>query len=287
MKRVGFIVQGTPPAGPPPDVAQAFRAHGWYEGQNIEFLRRGAKKPEELQAIAAEFVALRLDLVITDGTATAQAMQKATRTIPVFFNVAVDPVASGLVADLRHPGGNLTGNYNGLYNGKMLQLIKEVQPRASLVIYPVSNVARDATTAAKTLGMVARGIEVAGPEDLDRLFAEIQRERADALIIPPLPWLRPHILRRIADDLLARKLPAIGPDRDFVRNGGLMSFGPKSSSAHVVARIDKLLRGANPAETAVESPTEFDVAMNLKTAAAIGVTIPSAVLLRADHVIRE
>src|SRR4030095_8046939 len=110
-------------------------------------------------------------------------------------------------------------------------------PRARLVVYPVAKVAPDATTAARTLGLVARGIDVAGPQDLDRLFAEIQRLRAAALIIPPLPWLRPHMLRRIADDLLARKLPAIGPERDFVRTGGLMSFGAKWSPAHIVARL--------------------------------------------------
>lgn len=286
MMRVGLIFPGTALVGPPPELAQAFRAYGWIEGQTIEFERRGAQRPEELSAIAAEFVALGLDLVFANGTLAARAMQQATRTIPIIFYVAVDPVESGLVAHLARPGGNLTGFFEGLYDGRMLQLIKEVQPQARLVIYPVAKVGRDAAAAAQALGLVARGIGIAGPEEFERFFAELRSARGDALVIPPIPWLRSHMWQRIANELIALKLPAIGADRDFVRTGGLMSFGPKWKPSRSVAQMDKVLRGGNPAEIPVEYPTEFELAVNLKTAAAIGVTVPTTVLLRADDVIR-
>ena len=201
--------------------------------------------------------------------------------------MAVDPVESGLVAHLARPGGNLTGFFEGLYDGRMLQLIKEVQPQARLVIYPVAKVGRDAAAAAQALGLVARGIGIAGPEEFERFFAELRSARGDALVIPPIPWLRAHMWQRIASELIALKLPAIGANREFVRTGGLMSFGPKWTQWRSVAQMDKVLRGGNPAEIPVEYPTEFDLAINLKTAAAIGVTVPAAVLLRADDVIRE
>ena len=284
MMRVGVLFEGSALAGPDPAVAEAFRSHGWIEGQNIEFQRRGTKRAEELSTVARELVALQPDLVIAFGTPAARAMQQATRTIPIFFNVEADPVASGLVANLARPGGNLTGFCDGLYDSKMLQLIKEIQPQARLVIYMASRVAPDAVAAAQALGMVARGI-VAGPEDLDQFFTELRSFRPDAVIIPSHPWLRSHMWQRISNHLIALKLPAIGPDRDFVKTGGLMSFGPKSSRRGV-AQLDRLLRGANPADIPVELPTEFDFTINLKTAAAIGVTIPASVQIRADYVIR-
>jgi len=287
MMRVGVIFQGAALAGPDPKVAEAFRAYGWIEGQTIEFHRRGTQRADELPGIAREFVALGLDAVIAMGTPAARAMQQATRTIPILFNVGADPVASGLVASLARPGGNLTGFCEGLYDGKMLQLIKEVQPEASLVIYPQASVARDVVAAAQALGIVARGIAVAGPEGLDDFFTELRSARADAVIIPPHPWIRSHMWQRIANDLIALKLPAIGPDRDFVKTGGLMSFGPKFSPARAVVQLDRVLRGANPAEIPVELPTEFDFAINLKTAAAIDVIIPTSLQIRADEVIRS
>jgi putative tryptophan/tyrosine transport system substrate-binding protein len=283
MMRVGVLFEGSALAGPDPAVAEAFRAYGWVEGQNIEFQRRGAKGTE-LPAVARELVASRPDLVIAFGTPAARAMQQATRIIPIFFNVGADPVASGLVATLARPGGNLTGFCEGLYDDKMLQLIKEIRPQARLVIYMAARVAPDAVANAQALGMVARGI-VAGPEELNQFFTELRGTRADAVIIPPNPWIRSHMWQRIANDLIALQVPAIGPDRDFVKTGGLMSFGPKPSHRGV-ARLDKLLRGASPAEMPVELPTEFDFTLNLKTAAAIGVTIPASVQIRADDVIR-
>ncbi len=212
-------------------------------------------------------------------------MQQATTTIPILFNVAADPVASGLVAALARPGGNLTGFCEGLYDGKMLQLVKDIQPQARLVIYPQASVARDVIASAEALGMVVRGIAVAGPEELDHFFTQLRGVHADAVIIPPHTWLRSHMWQRISNHLLALRMPAIGPDRDFVKTGGLMSFGPRYSRRGV-GQLDRLLRGANPAEMPVELPTEFDFTINLKTAAAIGVTIPASVQLRADDVIR-
>jgi len=285
MKRIGVLFDGSALAGPDPAVAEAFRAHGWIEGQNIEFQRRGTKRTDELSTVARELVALQPDLVIAFGTPAARAMQQATQTIPIFFNVEADPVASGLVASLARPGSNLTGFCDGLYDGKMLHLIKEVQPRARVVIYPQTRLARDVIAAAEALGMTARGIAVTGAEDLDHFLTALKGAGADAVIIPPHPWLRSHMWQRISNGLIALKLPAIGLDRDFVKTGGLMSFGPKPTSRGI-AQLDQLLRGGNPAEMPVEFPTEFDFTINLKTAAAIGVTIPASVQLRADDVIR-
>jgi putative ABC transport system substrate-binding protein len=286
MKRVGAIYQGTALAGPDPKVAEALRAYGWIEGQTIEFHRRAGARPEELADIARDFAEQRLDAVIAFGTPAARAMQQATRTIPVLFNVATDPVASGLVTSLAHPGGNLTGFCEGLYDGKMLQLVKEVRPDAVLVVYPQARVAGDVVATARNLGITLRAIDVAGPEDLDPFFIKLRSAPADAVIIPPHPWIRSHMWQRIANDLILLRLPAIGPDRDFVRTGGLMSFSPKPSPRGV-AILDRLLRGANPADIPVELPTEFDLAINLKTAAAIGVAVPISVQMRADHVIRS
>ena len=285
MKRVGAIFQGEALAGPAPKVAEELRKYGWVEGQTIEFQRRGGEGPDGLAEIARDFAAQRLDVVIAFGTPAARAMQRATRTIPILFNVGGDPVASGLVASLARPGGNLTGFCEGLYDGKMLQLIKEIQPKAALVAYPQVGVSRDVVATARALGIVVRAIAVAGPADLDHFFSELRSARADAVIIPPHAWIRSHMWQRIANDLIALRLPAIGPDRDFVTTGGLMSFSPKPS-ARGIAMLDRLLRGADPAEMPVELPTEFDFAINLRTAAAIGVTIPTSVELRADHVIR-
>ena len=286
MKRVGAIFYGTALAGPDPKVAEALRAYGWVEGQTIEFQRRGGARPEELAAIARDFAEQRLDVVIAFGTPAARAMQQATRTIPIVFNVAADPVASGLVASLARPGANLTGFCEGLYDGKMLQLVKEIRPHAALVIYPQPRLQDDVVATARSLGLVVRGIAVAGPEDLDHFFSELGSARADAVIIPPHPWLRSHMWQRVANGLIALRLPAIGPDRDFVKTGGLMSFSPKPSPRGV-AILDRLLRGANPAEIAVELPTEFDLAVNLNTAAVIGVVVPVSVQMRADEVIRS
>lgn len=283
MKRVGVIFQGDALAGPDPQVAEAFRAYGWNEGQTIEFQRRGGARPEDLAAIARDFAAQRLDVVVAFGTPAARAMQQATRAIPIFFSVAADPVASGLVTSLARPGGNLTGFCEGLYDGKMLELVKEIRPDAALVVYPQALLAHDVITTARTLGIRLRAIAVAGPEDLDAFFIELKRARADAVIIPPHPWIRSHMWQRIANELILLRLPAIGHDRDFVRAGGLMSFSPKPSPRGV-AIIDRLLRGANPADIPVELPTEFDLAINLKTADAIGVAIPISVQMRADKV---
>ena len=285
IKRVGVLFQGSALAGPDPAIAESFRAYGWVEGQNIEFQRRGTERPEELPAIARELVALRPDVVIAFGTRAARAMQQATTTIPIFFNVGADPVASGLVATLARPGGNLTGFCEGLYDGKMLQLVKDIQPQARLVIYPQASVAPDVIASAEALGMVVRGIAVAGPDELDHFFTQLRDVHADAVIIPPHAWLRSPMWQRISNHLIALKMPAIGPDRDFVKTGGLMSFGPKYSRRGV-GQLDRLLRGANPADIPVELPTEFDFTINLKTAAAIGVTIPASVQIRADDVIR-
>jgi len=285
LKLVALLVEGPAFTGPSPDVLAEQRRHGWIDGQNVRYERRGFQRPEELPALVAEILAMKPDLVVTYSTPAALAMKQATRTIPVIFNVGIDPVETGLVASLARPGGNLTGFYDGQYDGRKLQLIKEVQPRASLVVYPQKKIDATISDAAQTLGLQVRGIDLVDEHDIERFLVELRHARADAVVVPPLGWLRPTSMVRLAAEFLAAKIPAVGPNQRFADAGGLLAFGPKYSASRGVAQADQILRGANPADLPVELPTEFNLAVNLKTAKAFGLTVPQSLRLRADQII--
>ncbi len=283
-KRIVLLSEG-PYELPPPMVIEGWRARGWIVGQNLFLDRRFAQRPEELPALAAELLAFNPDVIITFGVPAARAMKRATSTIPIIFNVGSDPVEAGLVASLARPGGNLTGYYNGLYDEKKLQYIKEIQPRAKLVAY-LDSVGPRIEHAAHSLGMRAQGVRISGKHELERFFEALRVMRADAVVLPSLTWIRKDSVDLIASRLLSMRLPGIGANRNFAEAGGLMSFGARNPNANIFNLFDKLLRGANPAETPVELPTEFDLVINAVTASAIGLTVPKALELRADHVIR-
>jgi putative ABC transport system substrate-binding protein len=286
---MGHISEGAPMTAPPPVYSEEWRKHGWIEGQTLKIERRFASRPEQLPAFAAELVALKVDLLSTSGIPATAAAKAATRTIPIMFSVYSDPVEAGLVASLPRPGGNLTGIYYGQYDDKRLQLIKEVQPRAKLVIYLSASPHLEATIehSAQALGVRVRGIVCTREEDLDRFFDELRAARADAVVVPFLNWSRADTIVRLASEFLAMKMPAVGLGRNFAKAGGLLSFGPKDEYARQAARMDQLLRGANPAEMPVELPRLFDLVINMKTATALGLKISQPLEYRADHVIRE
>ena len=269
----------------PPGVHAEYERLGWVEGKTVRFEHRSAERPDELPALAGEIVALKPHLVIAFGTPAALAMQRATRRIPVFFILARDPVESGLVASLARPGGNLTGIYNRLFGDKQLQLVKEMVPQAKLVAYP-EKINADIARAARSLGLQVRSIPIESEHDLDRFFAELARARADAVVVPPFPWLSKSGVRRIAQEFLKLKMPAVGSDPMFAVSGGLLVYTPKPIPfAQAMQKIDQLLRGANPAEMPVESPTEFTYVLNESTANALGLAIPGSVRIGAHEVI--
>ena len=270
----------------PPEVHAEYERLGWIEGKNIRFGLRSAARSHELPALAEEIVTLKPDLVFVVGTPAALAMKRATRSIPIYFILAADPVENGLVASLARPGGNLTGVYNRLFDSKQLQLIKEMVPRAKLVVYP-QTVTAGVAHAARSLGMEMRSIPIGNEHDIDGFLAELARARADAVVVPPFPWLSESGIRRLAEMFLKLKMPAIGSSRMFAEAGGLLVYTPKPVPlARSVQMTDQILRGANPAEMPVESPTEFTYVVNERTANAFGLTIPVSVRLGAHEVIR-
>ena len=268
------------------------RTLGWVEGQNFTIETRHASSQDQLPALAAELVRLKVDLILTGGTSAARAAKEATKTIPIVFSLGDDPVGSGLVASFARPGGNLTGFALGLYDEKLLEVLKEGVPGASRVAYaaPARETGARAArlnTAARVLGVEVRRIVVQGPKDFDGFFATAKDLGGHAVLVPNIAWFRPY-LERIGAAAARSRLPAIGYDRQFAESGGLLSYGPESSQnvPRLAAQIDKILKGAKPADLPVEQPTKFELVVNLRTAKAIGLTIPQSVLLRADEVIQ-
>ncbi len=276
--------------------SQAFRRGlrelGYVEGQNLAVEWRFAQRDPD--RLAAELVGLKVDLMVAGGTEAAQAAQRATRTIPVVFPLADEPVALGLVASLARPGGNLTGltSLNVELSAKRLELLREALPKVGRVAvlgarYPLSTLAlREAHVAARTLGIKLQYLEMGGPEDLNGLFAEMLKERAEGLLLLPAPPIATHP-ERIGELARNHRLPGISPVRGFVEHGGLMAYGPNIPEMfHRAATfVDKILKGAKPADLPVEQPTRFELVVNLNTAKALGLTIPRSILIRADQVI--
>ena len=287
--RVGYLNGGS--AGPIPTTRQALGALGYVEGANLVIEARFADaKLDRLPKLAAELVSLKVDLIMTVGTPATRAAKQATATIPIVFSLGADPVQEGLVASFALPGGNLTGFATGLYEEKRLQILKEAVPRLSHVAClcggdPASWAS--ISEAARRLGVRLQLLDVRGPNDLDNAITTAASGPARGLLVPDVQWMA-NETRRIADLAAKRKLPAIASESDFVDAGGLLSYGPQGGQAipHVAAYVDRILKGAKPADLPVERPTKFELAVNLKTAKAIGLTIPPSVLARADEVIQ-
>ena len=294
--RIGFISNASPTANT--TFVDSFRRGladlGWAERQNIHIEYRWAEGDLGRHSrLAAELVALKVDVIVLAGTAAARAAVKATRAIPVVAAVIGDPVPSGLVRSLAKPGGNLTGlawQASDLVT-KQLQLLQETVPRATRVgalgHAATPEVRRAAEGAARSLGVQVHMIEIEGPADIPGVFETMQRRGAEALIVLPSPMFYAE-RRRLAALAARNRLPAIYEVKEFVDEGGLMSYGPSFLEMYrrAAVYVDKILKGATPGDLPMEQPTKFECVINLKTAKALVLTIPPSVLARADEVIR-
>jgi ABC-type uncharacterized transport system substrate-binding protein len=278
---------------------QGLRDLGYVEGRDLVIETRDAEaKLERLPALAAELVALKVDVIVAPGTPQALAAKKATRTIPIVFVGAADPVADGLVTSLARPGGNATGssNFASELVGKRLELLKQAVPgvsRVAVLWQPGAvaervekNILKAAEVAARALEVRPQFVEARGPDDLDRALSDMTRARAGALTVLPSAMFVSE-RRRLVDLAAKNRLPAVYGSREFVDAGGLMSYGPNIADLNrrAATYVDKILKGAKPADLPVERPTKFEVVINLKTARALGLTIPPSLLQRADQVI--
>jgi putative ABC transport system substrate-binding protein len=273
------------------------RELGYVEGQNLTVeYRWGDGDAARLPALAAELVRLRVDVLVATSNPAILAATQATRSIPIVFTASSDPVATGLVASLAHPGGNVTGLslVTPELSGKRLQLLREALPQLTRValLWDAGHVGmadrvRETETAARQLGVTLRVEWVQDPAGLDRAFAALAQARPDAFLTTVEPFTVRH-RQRIVDFAAQHRLPAMYEEREFVDAGGLMAYGPSLAANYrrAATYMDKLLRGAKPADLPVEQPTKFELVLNLKTAKALGLTIPQSILLRADEVIR-
>jgi putative ABC transport system substrate-binding protein len=278
---------------------QGLRDLGYVEGRNLVIEYRDAKgKPDRLDAGAAELVALNVDVIVAPGTLAALAAKRTTATIPIVVPTIGDPVADGLVKSLARPGGNVTGlsNLTGDLIGKCMQLLREAAPgatRVAVLTHPGSATAKTdkdnatrAQAAGRSLGFAVQLIDAGRPVDLDRAFAEMTQWRANALVVLPYATFFPERTRIVA--LAAKqRLPAVYAYRENVVAGGLMSYGADlvDQFRRSAAYVDRILQGAKPADLPIEQPTKFELVINMKTAQALGLTIPPSLLLRADQVI--
>jgi ABC-type uncharacterized transport system substrate-binding protein len=297
--RIGYLALVPPGPGTVP-IWSAFVGRladlGWVEGRNLTLEPRYANgRAERLPALADELVGLRVNLIVASGISAVLAAKRATATIPIVIAGASDPVGFGLVQSLAHPGGNVTGLSDSPgreIEGKRLQLLKEVVPHLSHVAMILDSTSRrdpgPTYAAAKALGLTLLvSPETAAPDEFQRTFLALTRKGAQALYAPETPVNARHrdLLASLA---LKHRLPAIYGSREFVDAGGLMSYG--TSFVHLYGQaaiyVDRILRGARPAELPVEQPSRFELALNLTTASTLGLTIPQSVLIRVDHVVR-
>ena len=288
--RIGRLTEGVKPV--PPPFLEAMRLLGYVDGHNLFIEQRHAETREQLPALAAELVTRQVDLIMTSGTAATRAAKQATATIPIFFTLGSDPVQSGLVASFARPGGNLTGFAVGLYEDKMLEILKEAVPgmvrvACTLRRNPANPIWARIEEAARGLGLEILDIAVQGPADFDRFFTEARRAGADAVLVHNAAWFLPH-LTRLGELAAQSRLPAIGYNRRFVEAGGLLSYGRKEEYALRIAAtyVDKLLQGAKPGDLPVDQLLQFELVINLKTAKALGLTISPTLLFQADEVIK-
>ena len=280
--------------------ADAFRQGlgglGYVEGRTVALEERWAEgRADRLPALAAELVRLNVDILVTASTAAARAAQQTTRTIPIVMTVVSDPLESGLVASLARPGGNVTGLslLHPELSRKRLELLKQVIPKVArvAVLWNSSDpilppLLRETEAAARTLGVQLQVVDVRDSTELDSAFSAMTRERAGGLVVMPHAMFQDQRGRIVA--LAAkRRLPSMHAQRAAVEAGGLMSYGPTIMAIwrRAATFVDKILKGAKPADLPVEQPTQFELVINLKTAKALGLTIPPSVLARADQVI--
>jgi putative ABC transport system substrate-binding protein len=276
---------------------QGLRDLGYIDGQNIVIEYRFAKgNPERIPELASDLLHKKVDLILTSGTAQAQAIQQITTTTPIILVVSGDPVGTGLVASLARPGGNITGFsiISPELSGKRLELLKEAAPKIARVgvlwdPLPPDNILDFQTMqhAAQALGLKLQSFEVRGPEDLESAFSAAVKQRLDGIIVIGGGIINSHQKKILALETRTR-LPAMHEQLWFAEAGGLMAYGVNFLDLfrRAATYVDKILKGAKPADLPVEQPTKFELVINLKTAKQIGLTIPPNVLARADKVIK-
>jgi putative ABC transport system substrate-binding protein len=275
---------------------QGLRDLDYVEGRNVVIEYRDADgKLERLPALATELVALNVDAIVVGGTVAALAAKRATSSLPVVFVSAVDPVTDGLVASLARPGGNVTGlsAFAPALVGKRLELLRQAVPRfgqVAVLFHPGAlgerterDLRKEAEVAARALGARLQFVETRGPEDFAKAFSDMSRARADALTVLGSTMLI-NERRRLVELAAANRLPTVYGLREYVDVGGFMSYGPNNAdmSRRAATYVDKILKGAKPGDLPVEQPTKFDLVINLKTAKALGLTIPPSLLQRAE-----
>jgi len=294
VHRIGLLHPGLRPQLDYEVFRQALRDLGYLEGRNIVIEERLAEgKAERLRSLAAELVRLKVDVIITNSTPGTRAAKEATSTIPIVMTGSADPVGAGLVANLARPGGNITGLSIMApdLDGKRLELLKETIPKvprmAMLLEAANRGMARrlEATrVAAHALGVSLHPVEVQQPFDFETAFAKMTKAGAGALLVPNL--FNPYS-RELVDLATKHRIPTLYDSRHFVEAGGLMAYGPPTADQYrrAAAYVDKILKGAKPGDLPIEQPTKLELLINLKTAKALGLTIPPSILLRADKVI--
>ena len=273
------------------------RELGWVEGQNLAIEWRFTEgRVERLPVLAAELVQLKVDVLVASSDPAIRAAKEATTAIPIIMAPSAAPVETGLVASLARPGGNVTGLsiQAAEAGGKRLELLKDAVPQAARVAvlwnaaYPGKVLEwHDTQVAAQALGVTLQSVEVRGPDDFDAAFATIAREHPDVLVVFSEPLTLAH-QRRIVDFATQHRLPMISEIKEFAESGGLMTYGASIPALFRRAAyyVDRILKGAKPADLPVEQPTKFELVLNRKTAQALGITFPPTLLILADEVLQ-
>jgi putative ABC transport system substrate-binding protein len=299
ITRLGFLSLASGPT-PTMDLMPGLRALGWTEGQNIAIeYRWAANREDRLASLAAELVRLKVDILVTSSTPAALAAKRATATIPIVATFVADPVGSGLVASLARPGGNITG-LTTLASGlvaKRLELLKDVLPESSRVAvlwqpgvfgeHTIQGMTEETQTAARALGLTLQFIEVRRSDDVESTLSAMRKSGIEGVLVFPSPMFF-ESRRTIVTGATKHRLPIMFPWREAAVDGGLMAYSTNFPDMYRRAAtfVDKILKGAKPADLPVEQPTKFELVINLKTAKVLGLTIPPSLLLRADQVLQ-
>ncbi len=297
VPKIGWLVAGSGSAPGRESFRREILALGYIEGKNIAFESRYAdNKLDRLPALAEELVRRKVDVILTSTLSGALAAKNATKTIPIVFVISADPIAAGLVDSLARPGGNITGvtNISAVLAGKRLELLKETVPKLSrvAVLWDPQDPSpaqqwKESQLAARELGLQLHSMEVSSADKFEGAFKEATKAGSAALAVTRGP-LAASNQKQIADLAAKNRLPAIYGRGDYVESGGLMSYSTNDTDQYrrAAVYVDKILKGAKPADLPVEQPTKFELVINLKTAKQIGLTIPPNVLARADRVIK-
>ena len=301
VRRVGFLSNSSATSSKSlNEFRQGLNELGWVEGRNIVIEPRWAEgKSDRLPALAAELIRLKVDILVVGSSPTARAAKNATGTIPIVLAGVADPVRQGLVESLARPGGNVTGlswDAGGVNKvGKELELLRELVPkvrRVAILLNPaspnLSTTVSNVTAAARSLGVQILLLEARGPNEFDVAFAAMAKDRVQALLVVTDSMFVLH-RAQLAELAAKNRLPSMHGERAHVEAGGLMSYGPSlpDLGRRTATYVDRIFRGASPADLPIEQPTKFELVINLKTAKALGLTIPPSVLLRADQVIDQ